>query len=608
MKKKHILSRLPNMAFLCGANCDNSMRTQFLDYVQSKHKHIFISGKATKNICSNERIIIAEKVEHLWDTCLKESNAGYDSLLEFEMDIAQLSSVIPVFLEGYGALVETGTFLCTPGLREKLLIIVNKKYFNKKSFIERAIIKNPHLSGKIIYYDNNNTNHNKKIFEEIFYFRENQKPKIDRRENSPVTIYFFLLYILCEWKTKEEIIEELLKNNILKKYIETLDNHIKILKSLGMIVEEPDFKKSKLLSLIRKDCSMNYKKSLPRNTFHEIDIFDQITSKIDSDKILLKYMKQFSDEDFFSYSYNKQASKGYKKPNQQLNVLQKQLKTRILNNKTIFPIHESAMAYVEKSNIRKNAEKHSNNQFILKMDLKQFFNSIKKNDFLKYLKNRKNQNFNDVYLEFICDIAFKDDSIKEEDCSLPIGASTSPIISNILLYTFDESVSKYSRSLGITYTRYADDLTFSHDEPHKLNFIENKVKEIIKKIPYPSNLSINNKKTVHMSKRGQRKITGLYLTPSGKISIGRNKKSYIKKLLRDYDKEKYKEKYKHIQGYLCFIKNVDEEFWHLLHDKYIKKNYRDENYSKIHKFHDLFYGNELSRKRKTEVLKHIKNV
>ena len=597
MNKKNILSRLPNMAFLCGANKTDSMRSQFINYIQSEHRHIFISGKATKNVCSNERVILAEQVEELWDKCLNEKDAGYDNLLEFEMDIAELASVIPIFLEGPGAMIETGAFFCKSNLRKKLLIILKKDYFHKDSFIQRAIIKDPSLDGRIIYYDSQDETRNKKILEEIFSFRDNLNNKIDIQENSSTALYFFLLQVLFEWKTKEQIIEELNKNDKLKKYKSKLENHLKILTALGLIIKEPDFTQTKFLSLTRGDLSITI---LPhslsvRNKFHETEIFNQIISKLGDDKlILLKYMKKFADEDYFSYSYpyRKHPSLTYETPTRELDTIQKTLKTRILNNRDIFPIHESATAYVENTNIRKNVEKHSENQFILKMDFKCFFNSIKRSDFVKYLKNKKFENKKfDAYIEFICDIAFKSNSAMKKDFSLPIGASTSPIISNTLLYSFDEKISKYSDSLGITYTRYADDLTFSHDRPNKLCTIEGKVKEIIREIPYPVHLQINDRKTVHMSKKGQKKITGLYLTPAGKISIGRNKKNYIKKLLRDYEKEKYTEKAQHIQGYLCFIKNVEREFWDRLHNKYIKKNYSEKDFSKPDKFYDLFYNN-----------------
>ena len=326
-----------------------------------------------------------------------------------------------------------------------------------------------------------------------------------------------------------------------------------------------------------------------QNKYHEINSSNQVISKTESNLRLLKRMKSFVDEKPFPYSYNNHHSKHYKVPEAQLKTLQKLLRTRILNNQSMFPIHQSSTAYIEKSNIRRNIEKHCNNQFILKLDFKDFFNSIRQSDFMEYLKtNIKDQNFH-TYLNFICDITFRDDSIKDKKFSLPIGASTSPVISNILLYQFDKSISEYSNALDITYTRYADDLTFSHNKPNSLCDIKSTVSNTLKKIPYLSNLQINDKKTTYMSKKGRRKITGLYLTPEGKISIGRNKKNYIKKLLRDYKKHTCPEKLKYIQGHLYFIKSVEQDLWTRLHNKYITDN----NTIEDNKMYNLFYKNSL---------------
>ena len=55
--------------------------------------------------------------------------------------------------------------------------------------------------------------------------------------------------------------------------------------------------------------------------------------------------------------------------------------------------------------------------------------------------------------------------------SLPQGAPTSPILSNIVMLNFDNEIEKIVLEKRIRYTRYADDMTFSGD------FLE---KEIIK--------------------------------------------------------------------------------------------------------------------------------
>ncbi len=223
MNQKYILSRLPNIAFLCGGNNPESIRSKFIEYVKTKYKHVFISGEAGKNIFSNERIIIAEKAEHLWQKCLKEENAGYDNLLDFETDIAELASVIPVFLESPGSILETGSFFSKQSLREKLLIIVEKKRFNNDSFIDKAILQNLSKHERVIYYDNQSHNL-EKIFEKIFNFRNQLGHQIRTSESFPNSLIFFLLQILCEWKTKKEIIKELDKRQELKTYKEGISN------------------------------------------------------------------------------------------------------------------------------------------------------------------------------------------------------------------------------------------------------------------------------------------------------------------------------------------------------------------------------------------------
>ncbi len=585
MNKKHILGRLPNTAFLCGSNCSDSMRNAFLKHVKSTYKDVFITNKDDENIFSDKRIILAEQIETLWEKCLKEENAGYNNLFEFEMEIAELSSVIPIFLEGHGALVETGAFFCNPKLKKKLLIIVDEKHCKKNSFIKKAILEDIFLKEKerIIYYDQSNESHKEKVFKEIFNFRNKADYNIEINTNNLTSLYFFLIGILCEWKTKEEIYQEVKKDTKLTKYIDKLDNHLKMLKAFKFIVEETDFNQTKYLSLIRSDSSILNKMSILHHTIIQTEREEE------SDLILLKYIKNFISPDCFSYSQREH----YKEPDENLKSLQKILKTRILDCNHIFPVHTSATAYIKKNSIRRNIERHQKNQFLLKLDFKNFFSSIKRSDFLKYLESK---NHFKGYKKLICDIVFKDNSLKNEDYPLPIGSSTSPVISNILLYSFDENIFKYSENLGITYSRYGDDLTFSYSKSNQLNVLEQKVKDLLKEIPYPLNLKINNKKTFHMSKKGQRKITGLYLTPEGKISLGRSRKNYIKKLLRDYEKNKHQQKIRHIQGYLCFIKNSDREFWNRLHDKYIT-NYQKETPLEFRKFYPLFYRKFIKKKK-----------
>jgi RNA-directed DNA polymerase len=46
---------------------------------------------------------------------------------------------------------------------------------------------------------------------------------------------------------------------------------------------------------------------------------------------------------------------------------------------------------------------------------------------------------------------------------LPIGAPTSPVISNFICYQLDSDLIDFCGENHLTFTRYADDLTFSSD-------------------------------------------------------------------------------------------------------------------------------------------------
>ena len=77
--------------------------------------------------------------------------------------------------------------------------------------------------------------------------------------------------------------------------------------------------------------------------------------------------------------------------------------------------------------------------------------------------------------------------------ALPQGAPSSPAITNIILYEFDELIGQWCRERDISYTRYCDDMTFSGDfdpaevvrfvrlESRKMGFLLNEQKTRIQR-------------------------------------------------------------------------------------------------------------------------------
>lgn len=84
---------------------------------------------------------------------------------------------------------------------------------------------------------------------------------------------------------------------------------------------------------------------------------------------------------------------------------------------------------------------------------------------------------------------------------LPQGAPTSPALANLAAYRLDVRLSALARTIGATYTRYADDLAFSGEHvPHG---------EIVALIASDEGFALNHRKTRTMRRSVQQRVTGV---------------------------------------------------------------------------------------------------
>lgn len=87
--------------------------------------------------------------------------------------------------------------------------------------------------------------------------------------------------------------------------------------------------------------------------------------------------------------------------------------------------------------------------------------------------------------------------------SLPQGAPTSPMLSNIVLEDFDNEIGLYAIEQKIRYTRYADDMTFSGD------FNAGKVISKVKRQLNDLGLKLNDEKTRTRGRGQRQEVTGI---------------------------------------------------------------------------------------------------
>lgn len=248
-------------------------------------------------------------------------------------------------------------------------------------------------------------------------------------------------------------------------------------------------------------------------------------------------------------------------PTPDLKFLQRWLNRNIFES---LPVHENAFAYRRGIGIADNARSHATNNYLLKIDFADFFPSLKDNDVRLVLEREAAEQLPtltetdiDTILHIVC-----------KHGALTIGAPSSPILSNTILFDFDCFVTELCQANHVAYSRYADDLFLSTDRPNQLTDILEAIRTDLRNMVSPR-LTINEDKTVFTSKKRRRVAAGLVLTSDGCLSIGRKKKRSIRTLIHLYSTGMLPpDDISYLRGYLAFVNSVEPNFLRRVRQKY----------------------------------------
>lgn len=235
-----------------------------------------------------------------------------------------------------------------------------------------------------------------------------------------------------------------------------------------------------------------------------------------------------------------------------------------------FPIHECAMAYQKGKSIRDNALAHARNPYLLKTDLEDFFNSITPDIFWQCVErsSASELQFQLADRRYVDQILFWKPIKRSTRLMLSVGAPSSPVISNFCLYEFDTLIDEYCRDLDIIYTRYADDLTFSCNTREVLKSVPAIIETLLNKL-FQKKLRLNRGKTIFSSMAHNRHVTGVTLNNEGRLSLGRERKRFIKHLINQYRYGTIDESDKaYLVGLLAFASHIEPDFILRMNDKY----------------------------------------
>jgi hypothetical protein len=249
-------------------------------------------------------------------------------------------------------------------------------------------------------------------------------------------------------------------------------------------------------------------------------------------------------------------------PARELKVVQRAFVDMFLKD---LPVHQAAMAYRPGLSIGDNARTHAGHGPILKLDFKNFFPSIRSEDWERYVRTVGILAAGDVRLSALLLFRQYPD---QRVLRLSIGAPSSPIVSNLLMFEFDGLVTAEAERRRIRYTRYADDMTFSGQRIGMLKDMVSVVPEALKTVTYPK-LQLNEAKTTFVTAAFRRVVTGVVLANDGTVGLGRDKKRLLRaQVHRASLGALTADELQELAGYLSFVNVVEPEFLARLRDRY----------------------------------------
>lgn len=219
-------------------------------------------------------------------------------------------------------------------------------------------------------------------------------------------------------------------------------------------------------------------------------------------------------------------------PYSELRDVQTWIKENILDK---IELPNCVKAFVKGRNIMKNAKMHEGRKYILKVDITNFFESIGVRQVYVAFRKMGYDRSVAAWLANLCTAKIEDykyeqledqeeiqklfnDLYHKSEPFLVQGAPTSPGLANIICNRMDKRMMGLANKHGFTYSRYADDMTFSADKKDRLPKVS-----MIRKIVETEGFHLNEEKIELLHEGNRQIVTGLLVDNHVRVP-GRYKK------------------------------------------------------------------------------------
>lgn len=140
------------------------------------------------------------------------------------------------------------------------------------------------------------------------------------------------------------------------------------------------------------------------------------------------------------------------------------------------------------------------------------------------------------------------------------GFPTSPMLANIVLRGFDQSMIEFCNENGVMYTRYADDLAFS-SKTHTKKELKDLLKKKVYRLLWAYGFKPNTKKTTWRSKGGCMKVCGVVVNvkTSVKRRLVRQFRAKVHHAIVKNAKTTTKSEIRSLKGWASYLMAIDHD-------------------------------------------------
>jgi len=252
-------------------------------------------------------------------------------------------------------------------------------------------------------------------------------------------------------------------------------------------------------------------------------------------------------------------------PERKLKMIQKAILSNILY--PYIKLGDHVTGFYPSRNISDNALVHVNRDVVFSIDIKDFFPSV--HPASVYSELRK------IFSDHVAMIITRICSYKNQ---MAQGIPTSPFLANLSCKEMDKKLLSMCKRRKWSYTRYADDMTFSTYRGRKnvRRYIVDKLLRDVYSIVGSSGFTINSRKTRIMRSGKRQMVTGIIVNEKANLPkrLRNNLRAIIHNCstkgidsqLRGMPKGNFIRK---IDGYMSFMKMVNKPLWEKYIDEWI---------------------------------------